>query len=219
MKKVIRSQDWIIYADAVGDTYLIHRDDAFARSLGLEGIIAPGMFIASHSQTQERVSEAKFNFPALVYDQETLDLSNEKGFRAMKEKGAACLGRVKVGDEKEASPILIPTHTYETEITRENVERFLESIGMEMRRIPELFVMSLSAPALINYSANHPQPTTGARIHFGQSIKFHADYDYGLMQVDVCDRKLTDKSEYLKLQWRQGDKVIATGDSTIKLAA
>lgn len=48
LERVVRREDVGAYADASGDQNPLHQDDAFARSVGFEGIIAHGMFTMGH---------------------------------------------------------------------------------------------------------------------------------------------------------------------------
>jgi acyl dehydratase len=46
--RVVTAEDVKAYADAGGDQNPLHRDEAFARSVGFDGIIAHGMFTMGH---------------------------------------------------------------------------------------------------------------------------------------------------------------------------
>jgi len=46
--RVVTAEDVKAYADAGGDQNPLHQDDAFARSVGFDGIIAHGMFTMGH---------------------------------------------------------------------------------------------------------------------------------------------------------------------------
>src|SRR5256714_9073766 len=48
LSKVVKREEVKAYADASGDQNPLHQDDAFARSVGLPGIIAHGMFSMAH---------------------------------------------------------------------------------------------------------------------------------------------------------------------------
>jgi acyl dehydratase len=48
LRRVVTSQDVKAYADAGGDQNPLHQDDAFARSVGFDGVIAHGMFTMGH---------------------------------------------------------------------------------------------------------------------------------------------------------------------------
>ena len=51
LARVVTAADVKAYADAGGDQNPLHRDDAFARSVGFPGIIAHGMFTMGHMAT------------------------------------------------------------------------------------------------------------------------------------------------------------------------
>ena len=48
LRRVVTSEDVAAYADASGDHNPLHQDDAFARSVGFDGVIAHGMFTMGH---------------------------------------------------------------------------------------------------------------------------------------------------------------------------
>ena len=48
LARVVTAADVKAYADAGGDQNPLHQDDAFARSVGFDGIIAHGMFTMGH---------------------------------------------------------------------------------------------------------------------------------------------------------------------------
>jgi acyl dehydratase len=48
LRRVVSREDVKAYADVSGDQNPLHQDDAFARDVGFEGIIAHGMFTMAH---------------------------------------------------------------------------------------------------------------------------------------------------------------------------
>jgi acyl dehydratase len=48
LRRVVTREDVIAYADASGDHNPLHQDDAFAQSVGFDGVIAHGMFTMAH---------------------------------------------------------------------------------------------------------------------------------------------------------------------------
>jgi acyl dehydratase len=48
LRRVVTREDVTAYADASGDHNPLHQDDAFARSVGFDGVIAHGMFTMGH---------------------------------------------------------------------------------------------------------------------------------------------------------------------------
>jgi len=48
LRRVVTREDVKAYADASGDQNLLHQSDAFARGVGLDGVIAHGMFTMAH---------------------------------------------------------------------------------------------------------------------------------------------------------------------------
>ena len=48
LDRIVTARDVKAYADAGGDQNPLHQDEAFARSVGFEGIVAHGMFTMGH---------------------------------------------------------------------------------------------------------------------------------------------------------------------------
>ena len=48
LERVVTREDVKAYADAGGDQNPLHQDEAFARSVGFDGVIAHGMFTMGH---------------------------------------------------------------------------------------------------------------------------------------------------------------------------
>ena len=48
LRRVVTREDVMAYADASGDHNPLHQDDAFAQSVGFDGVIAHGMFTMGH---------------------------------------------------------------------------------------------------------------------------------------------------------------------------
>lgn len=48
LRRIVTPEDVRAYAEASGDRNALHLDDAFARSVGFDGIIAHGMFTMGH---------------------------------------------------------------------------------------------------------------------------------------------------------------------------
>ena len=78
-RRVVTAADVAAYAEAGGDQNPLHLDDAFARSVGFDGMIAHGMFTMGHMATAvttwagpgavvERIS-AQFRAPVLMGEQ------------------------------------------------------------------------------------------------------------------------------------------------------
>jgi acyl dehydratase len=51
LRRVVTAADIAAYAEAGGDRNPLHLDDAFARSVGFDGVIAHGMFTMGHMAT------------------------------------------------------------------------------------------------------------------------------------------------------------------------
>jgi acyl dehydratase len=80
LERLVTREDVRAYADAGGDQNPLHRDDAFARSVGFDGIIGHGMFTMGHLATcvtawagdAGEVRRLKAQFRAPVFMGETL---------------------------------------------------------------------------------------------------------------------------------------------------
>lgn len=75
LRRVVTSEDVSAYAEASGDHNPLHQDDAFARSVGFEGVIAHGMFTMGHMAAcaihwmggSPQVTKASAQFRASVF--------------------------------------------------------------------------------------------------------------------------------------------------------
>jgi acyl dehydratase len=81
----ITRADLVRYAGASGDFNPIHWDDEFARSVGLPGVIAHGMYslgvaaraIAGHAGDPAAIKRIKVRFPATIRPGQTLRVRGE----------------------------------------------------------------------------------------------------------------------------------------------
>jgi acyl dehydratase len=81
----ITRADLVRYAGASGDFNPIHWDDEFARSVGLPGVIAHGMFslgvaaraVATYAGDPAAVKRLKVRFPATIRPGQTLRVQGE----------------------------------------------------------------------------------------------------------------------------------------------
>ena len=213
----IRYEDWIKYADAVGDFNPLHRDDEFAKKHGLEGKIAPGMFVASFIQTlrEELIRKVNLKFRSPVKDGDVVEVSERAGRYSFVCKGkTVCEASVGFGDYEtpEISPHGKIVHEYETNLTSERIRDFSGSICLaNLGRPPEMFLAALSAPALLDYAG--VQGKTG--LHASQSFEIYCSYELGRIVIGIEEGRTKSGVESVQLYWNQHGKVIASGRALV----
>ena len=164
MNVKVEKDKWIEYANAVGDMNPVHRDDDFAIKAGFKGVIAPGMWLASHVHRGQRISCAgPMGFKAPVYDGQTLEVqtssaNGKSNYDFSSEGELACRVRG-VGDEY-SNPEHVVTdvlHKYQTFLTRDTLDAYLDSLSLlEGGNLPGMLLASLSAPALLDFGSGRP---------------------------------------------------------------
>lgn len=210
----IRYGRWIKYANSVGDFNPIHRNEEFAKSKGLEGVIAPGMFIASHIQGQEQIRKISLTFRKMVYDGETIRTEETlRGLSLIRDEEEVCEATIEFGGYSEqAQPLKETAHTYETPLTMNRIRDYLYSLNLKLNRNPEMFLASLSAPALLSYGKKQGKDSG---IHAFQSIEIYHPYDIGRMEVELGDIRARKNLEFINLLWKQDGKMIASGKAVV----
>jgi len=214
MEFVARKDDWIKYADSVRDNNPIHRDDALARGAGLEGAIAPGMWLASHVQGNSKIKKAEFSFKKPVYDGETIK-RNSYSFRRGDE--VVCKGDVIFG-EPTNQIVFLPedivkiAYFQDFLASEKDVMNYLNSLGFDGERAnPEMYLMSLSAPTLLGYAELNGL----VGIHAYQSMEVCRPFDLGNVTVNVEEEKIGKRMCKFNLYWESRGEVVATGKSKV----
>jgi len=226
-KILIRQEDWIKYADLVGDFNQVHRDSVVAREYGFRDVIAPGMFVASHVGKYGPVSSISgITFSGEVYDGAELVVESSEVKRGIdyvffdgERKVCEVRGVALVyGDEYDSLPKDLKSveYTYNSSVDLSTLEEFLEAVGVENGAFnPVMYLASLSAPALLSYGAKRGLEG----IHATQSFGLHAPVDLSSIDVVIGNEKYrslggVDMVSY-DLRWVQGDEVIGSGRSMV----
>ncbi len=212
----INAMNWKKYADAVGDSNPIHRFDRSAREYEMKEKISPGMYIASFIQGDEPISSIKsIKFSGNVFDGDELDISETskigRGKDYVFKRGGEVVCEVKGAKFGARSgtgkPLENVLHTYETEISQNRINLYLESMNHEgLIAVPGMFLASLSAPALLEYGAENG--FIGA--HAFQSFISHSAYNPGLIKILIGDRRDKGPLSFFEMRGVQDDNIVAS---------
>lgn len=209
MEFVANESDWVKYADVVGDKNPIHRDNDIARSFGLEGVIAPGMWVVSHVQGDSRIQKAEFKFKVSVYGGDVILPKGDSFYRGDK---LVCKGDVVLGDPTGENVALPSDIVYSKNFSAsgKNVSDFWRSIGVEnYRDDSEMYLMALSAPVMLGYADK--KGLIGS--HLSQSVEIYRPFDLGDTTVHVQEDNLSANRCKLNLYWESKGEVVAGGKS------
>jgi len=218
----VHAMAWKKYADAVGDSNSIHRFDVAAQRYGLREKIAPGMYIASFIQGDELISSIKsMKFSGNVFDEDKLDISEVskigrgKDYIFRKREDVVCEVRgVKFGARVgSGKPLENVVHTYETEISQNRINLYLESMNYKgLIAVPGMFLASLSAPALLEYGAVN----NFEGVHASQSFTSHEAYKPGLVKFLIGGRRDKGPLSFFEIRAVQDDKIVASLRTGVK---
>jgi hypothetical protein len=234
--KVIEKESWIMFADAVGDHQMIHRDlskidPEIVKKYEMIKEFAPGMYIASLVQgwpAIQSVKSIKFS-PHRVYDGDVLKIvasPNKIGtaidYHFNRGEDRVCdVNGVRMGDPDEKVPddLKEVEHEYITEVHPANVGYYLSSLGYAIKDgRPNMFLASTAAPALLHYGEKNG---VGGGFHASQGFTSHLPYEHGPLKILIGDCKLRESDEgdiqRGDLRWIQNDKVIASGRFSVGL--
>jgi hypothetical protein len=215
----IRYDNWIKYSDSVGDKNPIHRNDEDAKRYGLERVVAPGMFIASHIQKPDYIGAIKgIKFPGVVYDGDKLIINEREGKNGVDyvfRRGDDVVCKVN-GVREESGTVLDSlkdrVYTYEREFWGKDLDKYLESVGCSLDLVtPEMFMASLSASALLSYG----EKIHLVGMHASQSFNVCDDYNFGEIFIGVGNERRKGPMITCDLLWEQKDKVIASGKALV----
>lgn len=211
MEFVASGDNWIKYADVIGDKSYIHRDDAAAKAAGLEGVIAPGMWLASHVQDGYKIQKAEFGFKNPIYDGDLITSKDSSFYRG---EDLVCKGNVVCGQPTNET-VFLPegiVHSQDFYASQKNLKDFLDSINFEGHNPePEMYLMSLSAPTLLGYA--EPKGLVG--IHAYQSMEVCRPFSIDHVRVNVEEEKIGSRMCKLNLYWESGGEIVATGKSKV----
>ena len=225
MKDIVFTQNnGEIYLASVGDDNDIHTSDGAARELGLSKKIIPGMWLASHIQERNVITNINrilfssnvFYEDIIARDEVLKGSKRDYVFRRGKEVVCSVEG-VQVDDYvKVPKPLERVYHTYDTYAPKSRISLFLESLGFapNLEGTPNTYLASLSAPAMLSFGANNGNDKG---IHVSQSFHLHEQYRPGKIKVQIGDERIKRDIRYYELRWIQGERMIASGRAGIVL--
>lgn len=212
---------WKEYCHAIGDYNPIHWMDESAESFGLEGIVAPGMFVASQMFGGREITEMKAKFGCKVYDGDKLVMNDDGGnyifnrgedfvcdVRGVKINGYGC---------DELRPIEDEVHRYIPTVTGENIAKFQKSVGyFGSKNFPGMFLAALSGPALFDYEKS--KEFLG--VHVFQSFRAHSSFEGGYLDVVIGDETTLGPLHSYNMRWvervdEKEEVVVASGEATV----
>jgi len=211
MEFIVKKSDWIRFVDVTGDESLIHRDDAAAKAAGLERVIAPGMWLASHTQRNSEIQKREFNFKNPVYDGDLIRIDCDSLYKG---DDLVCKGDVVYGKPTNENISLPEGIIYSQSFyaSLKNIKDFLNSVNVGgFNPNPEMYLMSLSAPTLLNYA----KPRELAGIHAYQSMEICKPFDVDHVRVHVEEEKIGKRMCKFNLYWESNGEVVATGTSKV----
>ena len=215
----INKPQGIRFANSIGDYNLIHRNDDFARKKGLEGAIAPGMYLASfiHNLMQD-IKNIQIRFRTPIYYNHSVVFSHQNNIFHVKNGDDKTVCRIEINSDFENIPKVSEfDYTYKTKINKIKMGDFLQSIEirknvLKLEKLPEMYLISFSGPALIEYGHNINIQNTGMQIF--QSAQIHSPYDFGDLNIGL--KKIDSEKNLSKINtyWMQNNKLIASGLAT-----
>ena len=208
----INKTGWIKYADAVGDYNLIHRNAVAAKRAGLEDIVAPGMYIASYVQEVLKIQKAEFSFKNPVYNGDEI---SKEGCSFYRNGDLVCKGDVILGEPTDRTVFLPEKIAYSDDFSavEGKIKDFLDSVNFndEQSSNPEMYLMALSAPALLKYAKS--KGLVG--IHAYQSMEVCKPFNLRNISVAVEEEKVGRRMFKLNLYWISRSEVVAVGKSKV----
>jgi hypothetical protein len=220
MEKLIKSEDWIAFADLIGDHNPIHRSDEAARVKGLKGKISLGVYIAS-CFTPLDIKKVDISFRRPVYEDSVISSTDSNEKISLKCNGKEVIGietKIRNYSRKENDiEITCPKNLfiYETEITEDKINLY-NKLTNTNTFFPEMYLFSLCAPALLNYGTLEK---ISSGMHVRQTMNMQDGYGFGNIKIAIEKKEVENEPRFdnVKLEeyWIQKDKVIATGKSEV----
>jgi hypothetical protein len=220
MKNIIltRINGWR-YTDSVKDKNPIHQTDEEAKAYGFDRAVVPGMWLVSHIQSRSGLSSIKqikfsdnlFYEDSILMNEISHKVGGKRDFEFKKNDKVLCsVTGVGIGEYAPApEPLKERLHTYDADVCPERISLFLSSIGYSPKvgDTPEMFLASLSAPALLDYGFKNN--ITGT--HASLSFNMHSNYEPGIVKITIGNMRIKGPFKYLELRWWQNEKIIASG--------
>lgn len=226
MEFKVRAEYWKKGAKSYGDRSVIHHSPSAALRFGLEGIIAPGMWLASNIQGRmTNVSSIKqIKFSGNVYDGDVLNVEVTpwklgKGrdyiFTRDGEK-ILQMRNVKAGELSKAPDVMGGeiVHTYGFVPSQKEQKRFVNSLGIRYDgNFPNTYILATSASSLLSLS----EERGFIGVHASQTFDVHGKFDDSPVEVLIGNEKVKNKKgvsfHYFDQQWVQDGVVKASGSA------
>lgn len=213
---------WTLGADSYFDRNRIHRDSDYAKSKGLQDVVAPGMWVVSHVQGAGQVQKLESTFKEPVYENDSLVFSGINSGEKFEVRNSIngnlnCSGKVVFGNP-DGQNLLLPQdiqYVYSTSVNPSNVLNFLVSLRLgSYQTLPEMYFASLSAPALLSYGEKEGK--TG--VHVSQSFTVHKPLSLGRLDIFLSEGERSRQGGRLRkvdLYWVSQNNLVASGRALI----
>lgn len=205
---VLTKRNGFRYTDSVRDRNPLH-----------EGKLVAGMWLASHIQGRNNISSIKqikfsgnvFYEDTVVVDEVLKGIGKGRDFIFRRGEEVVCsVNGVKMGEyTPTVKPLKKVLHVYDAEVCPERVALYMKSIGFqpEVGKSPEMYLASLSAPALLHYGSENG--FVGA--HASQSFNMHEGYKEGVVKIAIGDERVKGPLHYFDMRWLQDERIVASG--------
>lgn len=215
---VANKDNWLKYADAVRDYNSVHRDDSVARGLGLDGVIAPGMWAGQHvCLGKQGIRGIKFKFRQPVYNGDRIKIRESSLYRGDQE---VCSYKIftEVSKGEDISFPESPDHVYHFSFNSDSKRNLSNSFGINEELPDIVHLASLAAPALLDWM-KVIGGGGGRGIHFSQSVEFLGrPFDFSDIRVLIQkNRNRADVYDF-DLYWISGCNIVARGKSLVQVA-
>lgn len=219
MSIIANFNDWKKYLLAVGDTNPIHSDLEVARENDLSKRVAPGMWVASFAKEYSWDAKCiEIKFKNTIFEGDEVSRVTKEGntiFYKNSEENPSCI--VQEINQQESLEVK-EDFRLTREVTKESVNNYLESINAQSKEFPLFYLISLSAPAVVEYGKNAGIKTG---FHLYQSFApLSAPSLEGKVEVLIGNSK---RREYegkgslisMDMIWLQDNKKIGYGKSKV----
>ena len=126
MDEKIVFENWLRYADSIGDFNPIHRRKEDANRFGLDDVIAPGMYILSFLQKLGKIRGIDAKFLDIVKDENLISICEGMNFNVKVGERVVAKGKIFYGEPTEHN-IEMPSgldYIYRTDVNEEKNKGF-----------------------------------------------------------------------------------------------